>query len=173
MWSELARHRYRRLLLFCSRPCHARARCVICVSTSSLSSIVFGGFKTLLRWRRDVWCVLARDRYRRVSLSCSTLCRARARYVVCVSTSSLLSLVIDGFDTLPRPMRGLDSHFIAVIAWYCPVASPVTATIAVEIVHTNCPWIGPAIAPDVWSVLPRYRYRRLSLTGSTPRNAGA
>ena len=113
-----------------------------------------------------MWSVLARHRYRRVSLSCSTPRRFRARYVVCLSTSSPLSLVIDGFDTLPRSMRGLDSHVIAIIAWYCPVASPVITTIAVDIVHTNYPRIRPAIAPDVWSVLPRYRYRRLSLTCS-------
>ena len=173
MSSVIARHRYRRLLLTCSTRFRARARCVVRVSTSSLSSIVVDGFDTVLCWRCDVWSVLARHRYRRVSLSCSTPCRARARYVVCLSTSSLLSLVIDVFDTLPRSLRGLGSRFIAVIAWYCPVASPVTATFAVEIVHTNFPWIGPAIAPDVWSVLPRYRYRRLSLTGSTPCHAGA
>ena len=117
--------------------------------------------------------VLARHRYRRLSLTGSTRCHARERYVVCLSTSSLLSLVIDVFDTLPRSLRGLGSRFIAVIAWCCPVASPVTATIAVDIVHTNFPRIGPAIAPDVLSVLLRYRYRRLSLTGSTPCHAGA
>ena len=168
-----ARHRYRRLSLTCSTRCRARERCVVCVATSSLSSIVVDEFDNLPHWQYDVWSVLARHRYRRVSLSCSTPRRFRARYVVCLSTSSPLSLVIDGFDTLPRSMRGLDSHVIAIIAWYCPVASPVITTIAVDIVHTNYPRIRPAIAPDVWSVLPRYRYRRLSLTGSTPCHAGA
>ena len=101
-----------------------------------------------------------------LSLTGSTRCRARAQYVVCVSTSSLLSLVIDGFDTLPRSMCGLRSHVIAVIACLCMVFSPVAAAIAVGNVHTN--WIGPAIARVVWSVFTRHRYRRMSLTGSTP-----
>ena len=101
------------------------------------------------------------------------LARYRAQYVVWVITSSLSSLVIDGFDTLPRSMRDLSSHVIAVIACYCPVSSPVATTIAVGNVHTDCPRIGPAIARDVWSVLARHRYRRLSLTCSTPCRARA
>ena len=99
------------------------------------------------------------------------LARYRARCVVCVSTSSLSSLVIDGFDTLPRAMRGLRSHVIAVIACYYPVSSPVATAIAAGNVHTDCPQIGPAIARDVWSVLARHRYRRLPLTCYTlPRS---
>ena len=94
--------------------------------------------------------------------------RYRTRCVVCVSTSSLSSLVIDGFDTLPRSMCGLRSHVIAVIACYCPVFSPVAKAIAVGNIYTNCPRIWPAIAHDVWSVLARHRCRRFSLTGSTP-----
>ena len=101
------------------------------------------------------------------------LARYRAQCVVCVSTSSLSSLVINGFDTLPRSMRGLSSHVIAVIACYCPVSSHIATTIAVGNVHTDCPRIGPAIARDVWSVLARHRYRRLSLTCSTPCRARA
>ena len=75
VWSVLACHRYRRLSLAFSTPCRARAPCVVCVSTSSLSSLVIDVFETL----------------------------PRSRAVLCVSTSSILSLVIDGFDTLPRP----------------------------------------------------------------------
>ena len=91
-----------------------------------------------------------------------------ARCVVCVSTSSLSSFVIDGFDTLPRSMCGLRSHVIAVIACSCPVSGPVTTTIAVRNARTNCPRIWPAIARNVWSVLARHRYRRLSLTSLKP-----
>ena len=120
-----------------------------------------------------MWSALARHRYRRLSLTGSTPCRARAQCVACVSTSSISSLVIDGFDTLPRSMRGLSSHVIAVIACSCPVSSPVATAIAVSNVHIDCPRIGPAIARDVWSVLARHRYRRLSLTGSTPCRARA
>ena len=118
-----------------------------------------------------MWSVLARHRYRRLSLTGSTPCRARARCVVCASTSSLSSLVIDGFDALPRSMCGLRSHVIAVIACYCRVSGPAATTIAVRNVHTHCPRIRPAIAHNVWSVLARHRYRRLSLTGSTPCRA--
>ena len=85
--------------------------------------------------------------------------------------ASRSSFVIDGFDTVPRSMCGPRSHVIAVIACLCMVFSPVAAAIAVGNVHTN--WIGPAIARDVWSVLARHRYRRLSLTGSTPYRARA
>ena len=140
----LARHRYRRLSLACSTPCRARAPCVVCITTSSLSPLVIDVFETLprsramcglfehviaisrlaryvwsvlplCRYRRlsltcstlcrrahDVWSVLACHRYRRLSLAFSTPCRARAPCVVCVSTSSLSSLVIDVFETLPR-----------------------------------------------------------------------
>ena len=96
------------------------------------------------------------------------LVRYRAQCVVCVSTPSLSSLVIDGFDILPRPMRGLSSHVIAVIIGYCPVSRPVATTIAGGNVHTDCPRNGPAVARDVWSVLARHRDRRLSLMCSTP-----
>ena len=85
-----------------------------------------------------------------------------------VSTSSLSSFIIDGFDTLPRSMCGLRSHVIAVIACSCPVSGPVTTTIAVRNARTNCPRIWPAIARNVWSVLARHRYRRLSLTSLKP-----
>ena len=95
----------------------------------------------------------------------------RARCVVCVTTSSLSSFAIDGFDTLLRSMCGLRSHVIAGIASYCRVSGPVATTIAVRNVHTNCSRIWPAIARIVWSVLSRHRYRRLSLTGSTPCRA--
>ena len=118
-----------------------------------------------------MWSVLASHRYRRLSLTGSTPCRARARCVVCVNTSSLSSLVINGFDKLPCSIRGLSSHVIAAIACYCPVSSPAATTIAVGNVHIDCPRIGPAIARDVWSALARHRYRRLSLTGSTPCRA--
>ena len=91
-----------------------------------------------------------------------------ARCVVCVSTSSLSSFVIDGFDTLPRSKCGLHSHVVGVIACYCRVSGPVATTIAVRSVHADCPRIWPAIARDVWSVLASHCYRRLSLTGSTP-----
>ena len=153
MWSVLARHRYRRLSLTGSTPCRARARCVVCVSTSSLSSLVIDGFDTLPRSRamcglrshvmavvacycrvsgpvattiavgnvhtdcprigpaiaRDVSSVLARHRYRRLSLTGSTRCCARSPCMVFVSTSSLSALVIYGFDILPclRAMCGL------------------------------------------------------------------
>ena len=106
-----------------------------------------------------------------MSSACSTPCRGRERCVVCVSTSSLSSFVIDGFDTLPRSMCGLRSHVIAVIACYCQVSGPVANTIAVMNVHTDCRRIWPAIARNAWSVLARYRYRRMSLTGSTPCRA--
>ena len=99
------------------------------------------------------------------------LARYRAHCVVCVITSSLSLLVIDGFDTLPRSMRGLRSHVIAVIACYYPVSSPVATAIAAGNVHTDCPQIGPAITRDVWSVLARHRCRRLSFTCYTlPRS---
>ena len=114
-----------------------------------------------------MWPALARHRYRRLSLTGSTPCRARAQCVACVSTSSISSLVIDGFDTLPRSMSGLRSHVIAVITCICPVSSPVASTIAAWNVHTDSPRIGPAIARDVGSVLPCHRYRRLLLTCST------
>ena len=101
------------------------------------------------------------------------LARYRPQCVVCVSTSSRSSFVIDGFDTLPRSTRGLSSHVIAVIACSCPASSPVATAIAVSNVHIDCPRIGLAIARDAWSVLARHRYRRLSLTGSTPCRARA
>ena len=174
MWTVLARHCYRRLLLLCSTPCGARARYVVCVSTSSLSSIVIDVFDTLPRSRaicgnviaivashcrvrhpaalaRDMWSVLARHRYCRLSLTGLTRCRARCvvlvrtsslslhgnsgrqschcyyrrgqcsqrlspdwarnrtRCMVCPTTSSLSSFVIDVFNTLPgsRVMCGL------------------------------------------------------------------
>ena len=91
----------------------------------------------------------------------------RARCVVCVTTSSLSSFAIDGFDTLLRSMCGLRSHVIAGIASYCRVSGPVATTIAERNVHADCPRIWPAIARNVWSVLARHRYRRLSLTSST------
>ena len=96
----------------------------------------------------------------------------RVRRLVCVSTSSLSSSVIDGFDTLPHSTRGLSSHVVAVIVCYCRVSGPFATTIAVGNVHTDCPRIGPAIARDEW-LLARHRYRRLSLTGSTPCRARA
>ena len=120
-----------------------------------------------------MWSVSARHRCRRLSLARSTPCRARARCVVCFSTSSISSLVIDGFDTLPRSMCGLWFHVIAVIACYCRVSGPVATTIVVRDVHTDYPRIVLAIARVVWSVLARHRYRRLSLTGSTPCRARA
>ena len=140
---------------------------------------------------RDLWTLLARQRCRRLFLSgfrpcryyycreeCShrlspDLARYRAQCVVCVNTSSLLSLVIDGFDTLSHSMRGLCSHVIAVMTYYCPVSSLGATTIAVGSVHTDCHRIGPAIVRDVWSVLARHRYRHLSLTCSTPCRARA
>ena len=101
----------------------------------------------LARYRAQC-VVLARHRYRCLSLTGSTPC-------------------------LPRSMRGLSSHVIAVIACSCPASSPVATAIAVSNVHIDCPRIGLAIARDAWSVLARHRYRRLSLTGSTPCRARA
>ena len=127
-----------------------------------------------------MWSSFARHRCHHMLLSGFRPCRyyyrreecshrlSPAQRVVCVSTPSLSSLVIAGFDTLPRSMRRLSSDVIAVIACYCPVSGPVATTIAVGNVHTDCPRIGPAIARDVWSVLARHRYHRLSLTCSTP-----
>ena len=71
--------------------------------------------------------------------------------MVCVTTSSLSSLVVDGFDALlrSRAMCGLCYHVIAIVACHSRVQHPA------------------ALARDVWSVLARHRYRRLSLTGST------
>ena len=62
----------------------------------------------------------------------------RARCMVCVGTSSLSSLVIDGFNTLPRSIRGLRSHVIVVIACYCRVSGPVVTTIARGM---STPWV--------------------------------
>ena len=140
------RYYYRREECSCRLPpdlARYRARCVVCVSKSLLSSFVIDGFDTLPHSMRglsshvtaviayysrvsgpvattvavgnahtdcprigpaiarDEW-LLARHRYRCLSLTGSTPCRACARCVVCVSTSTLSSLVIDGFDTLPR-----------------------------------------------------------------------
>ena len=117
---------------------------------------------------RVVWSVLARHRCRRLSLARSTPCRSRARCVVCYSTSSVSSLVKDGFDTLPRLMCGLLFHFIAAIACYCRVSGPVATTIVVRDVHTDNPGIVLAIGRGVVSVLARHRYRRLSLTVRHP-----
>ena len=114
-----------------------------------------------------MWSAFPRPRFRRLSLTGSKPCRARFRCVVCVRTSSLSSLVVDAFETLTCWMRGLSSHVIAVISWFCPVFIPVFTTIAVGNVYTDCPRIGPAIARNVWSVLARHRYRPLSLTAST------
>ena len=156
VWSVLARHRYRRLSSTGSTPRHAR--CVVLVRTSSLPSHVFVRFPV----RRYYY---GRGQYsHRLSPDCP---RSRARCVVCLSTSSPSSLVIDGFDTLLRSMRSLSSHVIAVIACFCPVSRPVTTTIAVGNIHTDCPWIGPAIARNVWSLLARHHHRGLSLTPST------
>ena len=161
---------------------------MVCVSTSSLSSFVIDGFDTLppsmcgvrLRHRchRILWsgvrpCRYYYSREERSHRLSPHLARFREQCEIWVITSSLSSFVIDGFDTLPRSMRGLSSHVIVVIAWYCPVASPVATTIAEDNVHTDCPRTGPVIARDVWSVLPRHRYRRLSWTCSTPCRARA
>ena len=139
------RYYYRREECSCRLPpdlARYRARCVVCVSKSLLSSFVIDGFDTLPRsicslrshviaviayycrvsglvattiavgnvhtdcpriWpgiARHVWSALARHRCRRLSLTGSTPCRARARCVVCVSTSSLSSHVIVGFPAL-------------------------------------------------------------------------
>ena len=117
----------------------------------------------------DAWSMFARHCWHRV-LS-PGWARYRARCVVCVSTPSLSSFVIDGFDTLPRSICSLRSHVIAVIAYYCRVSGLVATTIAVGNVHTDCPRIWPGIARHVWSALARHRCRRLSLTGSTPCRA--
>ena len=81
-----------------STPCRPRARCLVCVSTSSLSSLVIDGVRHSAALARDVWYVLAHHRYRRLSLPGSTPCLARC--VVFVRTSSLSSHVIVGFPAL-------------------------------------------------------------------------
>ena len=158
-----------------------RTPCVVCVGTSSLSSFGIDGFDILPRsmcgLRSHVIAVIAC--YCRVSgpvattiamgnvyTNCPPIGPTIARDVWSVSTSSLSSFGIDGFDILQRSMCGLRSHVIAVISWYCRVSGPV-ATIAVRNIRTDCHRIGPNIARDVWSVLARHRYLRLSLTGST------
>ena len=81
--------------------------------------------------------MLARHRYRHLSLTGSTPCRVCARCVVCVSTSSLSSLVIAGFDTLPRSMCGLRSHAIAAhVIFGFP-----TLTLLISLWGKSTPWV--------------------------------
>ena len=118
VWSVLARHCYRRLLLAGSTPC--RTRCVVFVRTAiAVGNVYTDCLRMGPAIARDAW-LLARHRYRRLSLTCSTSCRARARCMICVNTSSLSSPVIDVFETLPRSRAtgGLCLHVIAIVV--CP-----------------------------------------------------
>ena len=145
----------------------ALAGCLDVDRTSKLSPLVIVG--VLNPAACDARSMFARHRWHRVLSPGWTPYRARC--AVCFNTSPLSSFVIDGFDTLPRSMCGFRLHVIAVTASYGRVPGPVATTIAVGNDHTDCPRIWPAIESNVWSVLTRNRYCRLSLTGSTRHRA--
>ena len=65
-----------------------------------------------------------------------------------IARLSCRRLLLSGFATRRHAMRDRCSHVIASIAY--------------------CPRVGPPIVRDVWSVLAHHRFRRLSLTDSTP-----